>query len=487
MKIFIGSSREAQGYVEKVSLWIEEKGHQPFPWSDPALFRPGEYLLSRLIAISREVDAAVFIFAEDDKVWYRQDTLNQPRDNVLLEYGLFSGALGHAAAIICKVGAAKIPTDAHGIGVVEIYPGNEAHAHVAFNEWLRQLDEQRKIATPSVEEGRASDVKVFRAPTEVKYNHQFYDYFINLIKNAKQDIYIVGEGFECADEEGRTLAKRYSAAFKEALELGINVVRIQTKTPADTIWASMLDELLRGYPNNFQLYVLKKGKVAQMSSVCVIDPEHATFNVVEIMVSTQRLFGTTAADLAGTAIFVEGQQMLARDLRSRILSLKEQDVSVHVADPDDVKTLICGEALYFAYGSNMLEKQMRERCKSVNKIGNGVLRNYKIVFNRKGSYHDGAVASIERSDGGQLWGVIWKIRVSELLELDKIEDPEAYKREKVVVSTQDGTTYSCHAYVAIPQTAELRPDDQYLKTVIEGAKEAGLPDDYIRLLESLKE
>jgi hypothetical protein len=104
----------------------------------------------------------------------------------------------------------------------------------------------------------------------------------------------------------------------------------------------------------------EKGEVSQMSSVCVIDSECAS-NTVEIMLSTQRLFGTTAADVAGTAVFIYGQQMLAHDLRRRILTLTEPQVSVRLAEPEDVQTWLCGKEFYFAYGSNMVEEQMKER------------------------------------------------------------------------------------------------------------------------------
>lgn len=85
-----------------------------------------------------------------------------------------------------------------------------------------------------------------------------------------------------------------------------------------------------------------------MSSVCVIDPENSQTNVVEIMLSTQRLFGTTAADLAGTAVFIERQEILARDLRRRILSLTQPQISVRLTDPKDALTSLCGTEPYFA-------------------------------------------------------------------------------------------------------------------------------------------
>lgn len=476
MRIFIGSSTEATEHLLAVSQWVEEAGHQPVPWNEPTLFLPGEYTFSKILGISRSVDAAVFIFSEDDKVWYRQDSLNQPRDNVLLEYGIFSGALGRGAAIICKVGKPKIPTDIHGIIVLDISPGERAAARIKFGAWLDKVEGQARLAS-------SARVKVFESPTDTKYNRQFYDYFNAAIRSAKQDIYITGEGFECADDEGRELAEMFVAAFRDALEKRVSVVRVQTRLKTNTQWASMLAALLTDYPEHFYLYALKKEKVSQMSSVCVIDPENAVSNVVEIMLSTQRLFGTTAADLAGTAVFIEGQQILARDLRRRIMTLTGSEISVPLTEAEDITTSLCGEELYFAYGSNMAEEQMKERCKSAVRVCVGVLEDHEIVFNRKGTYRPGGVASVQQSEGRRVYGVIWKIHSNEFWELDEKEDPKAYVRKKVSVNTLSGESHSCHIYEAIPQPGVFKPGKDYLKILVRGAREAGLPDDYVTHLE----
>lgn len=479
MKIFIGSSTEAREHLLTVSAWIGDLGHQAIPWNDPKLFLPGDYTFTTLIDISRSVDAAVFIFSEDDKVWYRKDSLNQPRDNVLMEYGIFSGAFGQGAAIVCKVGEPKIPTDIHGLIILDISPDKHSYAQAKFKAWVENLEEQKRLA-PS------AHVKVFESPAEAKYNHQFYDYFIDAIRSAKQDIYITGEGFECADDEGRELAESFIDAFNDALSRRVSVVRIQTRLQTNIQWASMLANLLKAHPDCFHLYALKKEKVSQMSSVCVIDPENSHSNIVEIMLSTQRLFGTTAADLAGTAVFIGGQQILARDLRRRILTLTKPQISIPLTDPEDVKTSLCGEEFYFAYGSNMIEDQMKERCKSALKLGAGVLNNHRIVFNRKGTYRSGGVASVDECEGQRVYGVIWKIHSSEFWDLDEKEDPKAYVRNKITVSTLSGEHYHCHIYRAIPQIGSFKPDKEYLKIMITGAKEANLPDDYIKYLESFK-
>ena len=124
------------------------------------------------------------------------------------------------------------------------------------------------------------------------------------------------------------------AAFRRALDNGVRVVRVQTRPEPDHRWAKMLAELKDEFPARFDLFVLQNERVSQMSSTCAIDPEDARHNLVEIMLSSQKLFGTRAADVAGTGIFIEGSSRLARDARNRILSLTTSDVAVNPTTPE---------------------------------------------------------------------------------------------------------------------------------------------------------
>jgi len=139
MKVFLGSSSESLDHLNEIALWLEEANLEPVPWNLPTLFLPGENTFLKLIEISKTVDAAIFIFAEDDRVWYRADTVSQPRDNVLLEYGLFVGALGPKRAIICRRGSPKAATDLHGINWIDSSPGLIQRARSQLRAWAQEL------------------------------------------------------------------------------------------------------------------------------------------------------------------------------------------------------------------------------------------------------------------------------------------------------------------------------------------------------------
>jgi predicted nucleotide-binding protein len=142
MKVFIGSSRESSSAMHTVASWLEDEKHKPMPWDEPAVFRPGDYIFSRLIEISKQVDAAIFVFAEDDKLWYRTDTntVSQPRDNVLIEYGLFAGISGQERVIVCRKGKPKNPVDLQGIIHVDLSKPQKARQHI--KAWIQKIGSQ---------------------------------------------------------------------------------------------------------------------------------------------------------------------------------------------------------------------------------------------------------------------------------------------------------------------------------------------------------
>lgn len=93
------------------------------PWT--AVFNPGVSTLDRLVELTREVDFAAFVFAQDDWTSNPADATASgqasPRDNVVFEAGLFGGALGMRRTFILHAKGAKLPTDLLGMTAVR-YP-----------------------------------------------------------------------------------------------------------------------------------------------------------------------------------------------------------------------------------------------------------------------------------------------------------------------------------------------------------------------------
>ena len=91
------------------------------------MFNPGVSTLDRLVELTREVDFAAFVFAQDD--WTTKGASPDPasgeaspRDNVVFEAGLFGGALGMRRTFILHANGAKLPTDLLGLTSVRYDP-----------------------------------------------------------------------------------------------------------------------------------------------------------------------------------------------------------------------------------------------------------------------------------------------------------------------------------------------------------------------------
>src|SRR5512144_506186 len=118
-RIFLGSSGQQEKLLGALTKGLEEIADVE-PWT--AVFNPGVSTLDRLVELTREVDFAAFVFAQDDWTSNAPDSTGQgqasPRDNVVFEAGLFGGALGMRRTFILHASGAKLPTDLLGLTCV---------------------------------------------------------------------------------------------------------------------------------------------------------------------------------------------------------------------------------------------------------------------------------------------------------------------------------------------------------------------------------
>ena len=107
-RIFLGSSGKQATLLQAVAEGLDDVANVEL-WTTS--FNPGTTTIERLVELSREVDFAAFVFAQDD--WTSQGTSSEeagqasPRDNVVFEAGLFGGSLGLRRTFILHAQGAK--------------------------------------------------------------------------------------------------------------------------------------------------------------------------------------------------------------------------------------------------------------------------------------------------------------------------------------------------------------------------------------------
>ena len=144
MEIFLGSSSEAADYMVEIAAHLEKMGTSALMWNSPGkgIFVASSNTIDALIDITKRVQAAVFIFNADDKIWNDKSALNgyTVRDNVLFEYGLFMGALGKdKVCFVCK-GNPKEVSDLKGITYIDGDLG-EAQVQLKLKDWVKMIRE----------------------------------------------------------------------------------------------------------------------------------------------------------------------------------------------------------------------------------------------------------------------------------------------------------------------------------------------------------
>jgi len=106
-----------------------------------------------------------------------------------------------------------------------------------------------------------------------------------------------------------------------------------------------------------------------------------------------------------------------------------------------------GRQLYFAFGSNLVARQMRERCPSSRPVSRARLDGWRIAFGGHSGSWDGAVADVVREAGAWVDGVLYELSAADVYALDAFEGhPYAYLRRQLAVATPRGRRVKAFVY-----------------------------------------
>lgn len=143
---------------------------------------------------------------------------------------------------------------------------------------------------------------------------------------------------------------------------------------------------------------------------------------------------------------------------------------------------------YFAYGSNLATDQMVNRTGAIREGRRARLDGYRIAFNKRGADGTGK-ANIVSDPTATVWGAVYRCSPRALKEMDRYEGVSGghYARKMVRVRVDSGDEMEAVTYIAGDAFIDdsLTPNPEYLETILRGAREHDLPDEYIRDVETL--
>ena len=141
-------------------------------------------------------------------------------------------------------------------------------------------------------------------------------------------------------------------------------------------------------------------------------------------------------------------------------------------------------ALYFAYGSNLLSERMRSRVASARAVCAAWVDGHRLCCGKLGRDGTGK-ATLVKDDSARVWGALYSVAVTDWQVLDGFEP--GYARITLAVTTVRRESLLATAYLA-PVTADAPvPLASYKQIIVAGAREHGLPAEYIASLLSLPE
>jgi gamma-glutamylcyclotransferase (GGCT)/AIG2-like uncharacterized protein YtfP len=133
--------------------------------------------------------------------------------------------------------------------------------------------------------------------------------------------------------------------------------------------------------------------------------------------------------------------------------------------------------LHFAYGSNMDRAAMARRCPGATCIGRAILEDHRFFIMTEG------YASVQRTPGHQVHGVLWRLTPRDLAALNAYESLHSglYTRTMMPVRL-DERRVSALVYLGRSRSSG-KPKPGYMDAVIDAARAANLPLAHVRDLQ----
>ncbi|WP_166442193.1 nucleotide-binding protein [Nakamurella flava] len=156
-KVFIASSTEGLRVANAIKNGLEY-GFESTIWTQ-GVFDPGSYVLEQLIAQTKQKDFAIFVVDADDVTRSRDQDKRTTRDNVILELGLFIGALGLSRCFMVfdRERRPDLPTDLLGVTPVDYRVYSDENYDASVGSAVSRLSEAMSKLGPLSKDSAATD------------------------------------------------------------------------------------------------------------------------------------------------------------------------------------------------------------------------------------------------------------------------------------------------------------------------------------------
>lgn len=135
--------------------------------------------------------------------------------------------------------------------------------------------------------------------------------------------------------------------------------------------------------------------------------------------------------------------------------------------------------IYFAYGSNLSSRRLRERIGEAEPLGAARLKDFELVCDKLGA--DGsAKANLAIAPGAVVFGALYRVTEPALVILDGFEG--GYDRTPLRVHALAGSELQVITYRSQLTSAHARPYTWYRDLILDGAHEHELPEPYVRAI-----
>jgi gamma-glutamylcyclotransferase len=145
--------------------------------------------------------------------------------------------------------------------------------------------------------------------------------------------------------------------------------------------------------------------------------------------------------------------------------------------------------LYFAYGSNMSASRLTAptRAPSARLLCSGYVTGRRLTFDKVSKDGSGKCdCELTGNSDDRVYGVLFSIHRGERIALDRAEGAGyGYDRMEIQVHILAGPV-SASTYVATDKLEGLRPYHWYKQHVLNGARAAALPADYVNAIANVE-